>query len=200
VFTFATRLPPKEWLDAWRQGSSRLMLPSPNPPRLHEKVAARVQIAGQPACATLFGKAVSVQRLEQHFRVEMALETESLRGLRLLNAAARGEPIRFLERSLRYIVKLPVIVPWRGGQVYTTTVSISEGGCALRWSGALPSTGERLTLRVGAGSRSLDYRGVVCWADGSLSTAGVRVFTGGLLRDAWKNLLADAARSGAAAA
>jgi PilZ domain len=197
---FAVRMKPSEWLDAWRPERSRLLLPTPTAPRLHGRVAARVQLSGQPACATVFGTAVSVQRHADQFRAEIAVDAESLRAVKILTAAARGERIRFLERPLRYVVKLPVIVPWNGGQVYTSTVSISEGGCALRWSGTPPGTGSRLVLRMGAKGRSLDFSGVVCWSDPGSSVAGVRVFATGMMRDVWKGLLTEAARAGAAAA
>ena len=125
-----------------------------------------------------------------------------MRAIRMLNAAARGEPIRFLERAPRYLVKLPVFVEWQGERLVTTTISISEDGCSLRWSGRAPTTGQRLNLRIGSGSLAHDIRGVVCWTEGrgGGGKVGLRIFALNGARQAWRNILGEAVRTGATVA
>jgi len=192
------RMSPADWLADWRSERSRLLLPAAVPPRLGERVAARVQLAGLTAVATVLGKVVSVHRTDAGHRLEMVPEAESLPAIAMLSAAARGEPLRFVPRPTRYLVKLPVVVPWGGAQVFTNTFCISPGGCAVRWNGPTLRVGQPIQLRVGAGSRSSGVRGIVCWSDGSGSSqrAGVRFLQNGSSND-WRLLIDDAVRTGA---
>jgi len=194
----AVRISPTDWLADWRPERSRLLLPVAVPPRLGDKVAARVQLAGLSAVATVLGKVVSVHRADRDHRVELAPEQESLAAIAMLSAAARGEPLRFVPRPTRYLVKLPVVVPWGGAQVFTNTFCISPGGCAVRWNGPSLRVGQPIQLRVGAGSRSSGVRGVVCWSEGSGSSqrAGVRFLANGTGND-WRLVIDDAVRAGA---
>jgi hypothetical protein len=194
----AIHLPSEEWLACWRQETSRLLVHCPSAPPLRERVAVQVQLEDLPACATVVGTAVSVQRLSPGCRVEIAPAVESMRAVQMLCAAARGEQVRFRVRPIRYLVNLPAIVAWHGGRILTSAYSISEGGSALRWPGVLPSIGTALDLRLGAGRQAFDFRGVVCWTE-SKGTAkvGLRLFTLEGARVAWKRFLADVARTGA---
>jgi hypothetical protein len=199
VTSVAIRLEADEWLAAWNEATSRLLLRLPSAPRTGE-VAVRVQLAGKAAAATVVGAAVGVEHRARDVLVELAPDDASLRAVHLLCAAARGEPLRFLDRPLRYLVKLPVVVFWSGGRLPTSTLSISEGGCALRWPGRLPTAGQELNLSLGVGARAYGLRGVVCWtaASAGSSRAGLRLLPLQRGRDVWRGLLADAERSGAA--
>jgi hypothetical protein len=92
-----------------------------------------------------------------------------------------------------------VVVTWNGAVSFMTATSISEGGCALRWSGLLPPVGQVLDLRFGIGSRSADLRGVVRWRRvGSSSPAvGIRFGPKGAVAGTWTRILSEAVRSGA---
>jgi hypothetical protein len=161
-------------------------------------VAARVQLAGLSTVATVLGKVASVHRADRQHRVEIVPESESIPAIAVLSAAARGEPVRFVQRAPRYLVKLPVVVPWAGAQVFTNTVCISPGGCAVQWNGPTLRVGQPIQLRVGAGSRASGARGIVCWSDGvgGSTRAGVRFLPGSAGSD-WRLLLEEAARTGA---
>lgn len=74
-------------------------------------------------------------------------------------------------RAPRYRVSLPAFVSSGGASVYMTAVSLSRGGCGLAWMGAPPRIGSVLLLRLGSGSGSASFRGMVCW---------VRALAGGL--------------------
>jgi hypothetical protein len=191
-----------EWLASWRQATSRLLLRVPEAARLNERLAVRVQFADQFAAATVTGTAVGVERQEGGSGVELAPDAEGLRAVRLLCAAARGEHIRFLERAPRYQIKVPVYVLWHGERFLTSTLSISDGGCALRWAGPPPGAGQRLDLRIGAGRLAHVVRGVVCWSEGATGVArvGLRVMAMNGARQAWRTMLDEAVRAGATVA
>jgi hypothetical protein len=180
-----------EWLAAWRQATKRLLVKVPGAPRLNERIALRVQFQDQPAGATVVGTAVSVEH--QGYRIEMAPDAEGMKAVRLLCAAARGEALHFVEREPRYLVKLPVFVAWNGERMLTNTINISENGCALRWSGRLPTMGQRLQLRVGSGSRAHEIRSLLCWSDSGEGKLGLRIFALHGARKAWDSMLGEAA-------
>jgi hypothetical protein len=199
VLSVAVRLQPSEWLLAWREDTARLRLSVPSALRLRERVAVRIQLSGHSVSATVLGTVVSVQRHESDRRVELAPDPESLGAVRLLVAAARGEPVRFLQRTPRYLVTLPAVVSCDGLDLYMTASCISAGGCALRWSGPDPIVGRVLGLRLGAGSRTADLQGVVRWRTRFTSswTVGVRFVDGSRARGHWEGFLTEAAKSGA---
>lgn len=199
MVNFAVRLPPKEWLEAWRPQTVRVIVPAPFAPRLRDKAAVRVQLAGSPVAATLVGTVLGIHRTDGHPLVELHPDADSLPAIRMLVAAARGQEPRFLQRPIRYLVRMPVVVEWNGAGVYANTTTISEKGCAVRWAGTRPTVGQSVRLRVGSGTRAADIPGVVCWssdgAGGSL--AGVRFAERGGPNAVWAGVLAEALRSGA---
>jgi hypothetical protein len=187
-------LTPAEWLSAWRAESKRLVLSVPTAPRSRE-VAVRVELAGRRVHAVLVGTAVSTHAHGTRHRLEIVPDPESARAMRLLDASARGEPVRFVERADRVTAKVPVTVVGDAGEVYMTTLNLSEGGCQLRWSGPPPAVGQVLHLRFRTKAGKVDVRGVLCWhaSAGSRSAAGVRF--GPDARVALRALLPDTARA-----
>jgi len=199
MVNFAVRLPPKEWLEAWRPQTVRLILPAPFSPRLREKAAVRVQLAGKPVAATLIGTVVGVHRTEAQAMVELQPDADSMPALRMLVATARGQEVRFLQRPIRFLVTMPVVVEWNGAGVYANTTTISEKGCAVRWAGVRPTVGQSVRLRVGSGARATDIPGVICWSSAGTAgaLAGVRFAERGATSPVWTSVLAEALRSGA---
>jgi hypothetical protein len=195
----AIALQPSELLEAWRQETGRLLLPAPQGAGLREKAAVRIQLEGKGVVATVVGTVVSAHQDGRGHRIELAPDAESLRAIRLLSAAARGESIRFLNRPPRYRARLPAFVDWEGARVYMATFSVSEAGCGLLWSGSLPTVGHPLHLRLGAGPHVAEFRGVVCWvrSERPNATVGVRLIAGRSPGAVWQGLLLDARRSGA---
>lgn len=199
MVNFAVRLPAKEWLEAWRPQTVRVIVPAPFAPRLRDKAAVRVQLAGTPVAATLVGTVLGIHRTDGHPLVELHPDADSLPAIRMLVAAARGQEPRFLQRPIRFLVRMPVVVEWNGAGVYANTTTISEKGCAVRWAGTRPTVGQSVRLRVGSGARAADIPGVVCWSSGgtSGSLAGVRFAERGAPNTVWAGVLAEALRSGA---
>jgi len=197
VLKIAVQLTAEEWNSAWRPRTGRLVLPSAAPPRLRQAVAARIRLRESQVTATVLGTVVSAHRHEGIHRVEVATSQESEAALRMLDAGARGERAAFPPRRARYLIKVPAVVADGQTEVYTTTVSVSEGGCALRWSGGGPPVGTPVRLHLGLGTHAIDVRGVVCWrkAEGPGPQAGVRFAEG--KGAALRHLLAEARQAGA---
>lgn len=199
MVNFAVRMPPEEWLAAWRPQTIRLILPAPFAPRLRDKAAVRIQLAGKPVAATVVGTVVGIQRTEGHPQVELHPDADSLPAVRMLVSAARGHEVRFLQRPIRYLVRMPVVVEVNGSGVYANTTTISERGCAVRWAGSRPTVGQSVRVRVGSGLRAVDIPGVICWASAGAAgaLAGVRFADRGGPIPVWAGVLAEAQRSGA---
>jgi hypothetical protein len=82
----------------------------------------------------------------------------------------------------------------------TSTLNLSEGGCAVRGTGQLPLVGDVVQLRLGDGLFAPSARAVVCWNQpgGPVErSVGLRVIPEGRAGKAWRALVADVARSGA---
>lgn len=183
-------------LDAWRQHSKRLLLLVPRAVQLRDRVAAHLELTGRSVHALVVGGVVSVHAAGGSRRIELAPDLESLGAVRLLHAAAKGDPVRFRERPSCYLVKLPVAVASRTGEQYMSALNLSEGGCSLRWSGSAPTIGQPLTLRLGTARGKIELRGVVCWWQrlGSVTIAGVR-FADARVRRVLADLLSELAVS-----
>ena len=194
-----------QYLGGWRPETGVLFLPALSESRVGEVVAVRVGIYGQAIRATLFGKVALVRRVGRPALppgVELALDKGSLPAAGFLAAAARGEPVSFRERSPRYAAERRVTASHGREQLETTTLNLSEGGCALRWTGPLPLVGDVLSLRLGDGLFAPTARAVVCWNQpgGAVErSVGVRVIAAGRAGKAWRSLVAEVGQSGARA-
>jgi hypothetical protein len=194
MVAFDVRLESSEWIGAWKPQAGRLTVKTPSAPRLHDKVAVRVQLTMPSVRATVVGTVVSSHRQDAYHQVELAVEAESMDAAGMLLAAAQGEPVAFRERPPRYLVQLPVLMSMGGASFYLTTSSVSSKGCSLRWPGLLPRLGETVNLRF-SGSRSIDMRGVVRWKKPERSMVGLRFVDA--TADAWQAFFEGVRRSGA---
>jgi hypothetical protein len=169
------RMTAEQWSAAWRPLDKRLLLPLPGAPAKRQRVAVRIELAGHILHATVVGTITALQRCGALVHADVTPDPSSAGALTLIDAAARGQVVQFRERPRRYLVQLPVGVVARRGEVYMTTVSLSPGGCSLRWSGATPQTGQALRLRFGAGSGKVEVEGTVRWVRGGSSVnVGIR--------------------------
>jgi hypothetical protein len=169
------RMTPDEWSTAWRPADKRLLLALPGTPAKHQKVAVRIELAGHILHATVVGTVAGVQRVGARVRADVAPDAASAGALALLDAAARGETVGFRERPRRYLVKIPVRVVGCLGEVFMPSVSLSAGGCSLRWSGPPPRVGEVIRMRFGAASSRVTIEGAVRWVRAaSGTTVGMR--------------------------
>lgn len=198
VFSIDVRLRPDELVAAWRTDSRRLVLQTPEPLRVRQRVAAQITAIGRGVVATITGRVASASRHESLHRIELVPDDMRLRALERLLAVARGEVVKYQARIPRLLATIPAVVHGPAGPTYMTTFSVSENGCGLAWSGPVPAViGTELDIRLGAGSRAVTFRSVVCWTarSGSTPTVGVRFATGA--RGAWAMMLTEAKRSGA---
>ncbi len=194
-----------QFLAGWRPENGHLFLPALSDSRIGEEVAARLGIVGQEIRATVFGKVAVIRRVGRPVLppgIEIALDPASLPAAKFLAMAARGEAVNFRERAARYVVERNITVVHAGISVETTTLNVSEGGCALRWPAQVPAAGEVVSIRLGRGFLSPALRAVLCWSlpVGPAASVGLRVLLGGRARRAWRSLVDEAVRSGARAA
>jgi len=198
VFSIEVRLHPDELVAAWRTDSRRLVLQTPEPLRVQQRVAARITAVDRGVAATITGRVASTSRHEHVHRIELVPDDMRLRALERLLAVARGEAVHYQTRAPRLLATMPAVVHGSAGPNYMTTFSVSENGCGLAWSGPAPAAiGTELDIRLGAGSRAVTFRSVVCWTarSGSTATVGVRFAQGA--RGSWAMMLSEAKRSGA---
>jgi hypothetical protein len=192
------QLRPDELLAAWRIETRRLVLFVREPLRVRQRVALRIATSGPDLAATITGRVTGASRQEDVHRIEFAPDETRLRALERLLALARGEPVQYQARLPRLLATIPAIVHGPAGPTYMTTFSVSESGCGLAWTGSAPAdVGAALEIRLGAGPRSVSFRGVVCWTAkaGGTATVGVRFVAGA--KEAWASMLSEARRSGA---
>ncbi len=206
VHSVAMNLEPGQLLSGWRAEAGALFLPTLSEARVGDEVAVRIGIFGQTIRATVFGKVALVRRMGRPSLppgIELALDRASLPAAGFLAMAARGEPVSFRERPPRFAVERELLAVWNGREIATTTVNVSEGGCAVHWPGPLPLTGEVVSIKLGDGFFSPSARAVVCWntLGGPLERGvGLRIISEGRAARAWKSIVTEVARSGARAA
>jgi len=198
VFCFEVRMHPDELVAAWRTDSRRLMLQTPEPLRVQQRVAVRITAIDRGVSATITGRVACASRHENVHRIEFVPDDMRLRALERLLAVARGEVVHYQTRAPRLLATIPAVVHGPAGPSYMTTFSVSENGCGLTWSGPVPAIiGAELDIRLGAGSRAVTFRSVVCWTarSGRAATVGLRFAQGA--RGTWAMMLTEAKRSGA---
>jgi hypothetical protein len=206
LHSVSVTLEPAQYLAGYRPEASSLFLPALSESRVGEQVAVRVGIYGHAIRATLFGKISLVRRVGRPALppgVELQLDRASHAAAGFLAMAARGEQVSFRERTPRYAVERKLRVDHGGGAFETTTVNVSEGGCALRWPGQLPLVGDLVSVRLGDGFFAATVRAVVCWNQpgGAVErSAGLRMVLEGRGGRAWRGLVADVAAAGHRAA
>ncbi|HET7825356.1 MAG TPA: PilZ domain-containing protein [Anaeromyxobacter sp.] len=190
-------LQPDELIDAWRPESRRLLLTTKEPLRLQQRVVARITAVGLNVAATITGRVVSASRSGDHYRIELVPDDIRVRAMERLLSIARGEAVDDRTRAPRFLASMPAVVYLSAGPVYMTTFSVSENGCGIAWSGAVPAIGTPMDVRIGAGTQAASFRAVVCWTAkaGRTAMVGVRFVTGE--RNAWVTMLTDLKRSGA---
>jgi hypothetical protein len=190
-------LRPDELVAAWRPDSRSVLLPTDEPLRLQQRVAARISAVGLGAAATITGRVVSASRHGARYRIELVPDDTRMRAMERLLAIARGERAEYQARAPRFLVTLPAVVYGHGAPTYMTTFSVSERGCGLAWTGPVPGVGLPVDVRLGAGNRAAAFRSEICWTarSGRTATVGVRFVEGA--KNAWAMMLADVKHSGA---
>jgi hypothetical protein len=207
VHSVSVNLEPNQFLAGWRADAGALFLPALSDSRIGDVVAVRLGIYGKTIRATVLGKVSSVRRVGRPTLppgIEITLDRASLPAAHFLAMAARGEQVAFRDRAARFSAERRFVLVHQGSPVDATTLNLSEGGLALRWPGPLPAVGDLVGIRLGQGLFFPPVaRAVVCWTQpgGSVErSVGLRVIPEGRAVRAWRSLVAEIARSGAAAA
>jgi hypothetical protein len=199
--SIALNLEPHQFLTGWRPEAGALFLPALSESRVGEQVVARIGLFGQPVRATVFGKVAMVRRIGRPSLppgVEIYLDPASVPAARYLALVASGEPVTFQVRAPRFAVERQVVVTTRRSKVEAQTVTLSEGGCSIRWPDAEPPTpGEALALRLGSNFLAPSANAVVCWTSNGAPKKlfGLRIVIEGRGGRAWRALVAEASRA-----
>jgi Tfp pilus assembly protein PilZ len=202
LFSVALCLEPARYLAGWRSDPGALFLPTLSDGRVGDEVAVRIGIVGQSIRATVLGTVSLVRRFGRPSLppgVELTLDRMSLPAAKFLALAAQGEKVSFRERAPRFVFAKPLLVSRDREPLGSSTLNVSEGGCALRWpAGALPAVGEVLTIRFGEGFFAASARAVACWnaVDEGQRRVGVRVIAERRGAKAWRSIVDEAAYSG----
>ncbi len=206
MHSVAVNVEAPQYLAGWRPEAGTLFLPTLSDTRVGAAVAVRIGIYGQAIRATLFGKVAVVRRVGRPALppgVELHLDKISLAAAGFLAMAARGEPVSFRERTPRWSHERPLVVEHAKVSLVVTTVNVSEGGCAVRWSGQLPLVGDVVRIRLGEGLFAATAEAIVCWNQpgGAVErSVGLRIVSSGRAGRAWRALVEKVAKSGARAA
>jgi len=186
---------PSEFVRAWSDRTERLRLPVTDAPAIGGRTALKIRLAGMKLHAAVTGVVRAIWRERGLTGVELAPDAHSLRAARWLAAAAREEEVPSRERARRHLAELPVTVTSGDPGTFTTTLNVSEGGCALRWSGELPGLGDEVRLRLGASMRASEARFVVRWVEAARpGRVGLELVSDPQGSSAWARLLRDAGR------
>jgi hypothetical protein len=203
VHSVSVNVDAAQYLAGYRPEAGALFLPALSESRVGDHVAVRVGIYGQAIRATLFGKVSLVRRVGRPTLppgVELHLDRQSVPAAGFLAMAARGEPVSFRERAPRFEHERRLAVEHAGAALEAVTLNVSEGGCAVRWTGQLPLVGDVVTLRLGDGVFAPSARGVVCWNQPGAPverSVGLRVVPEGRGGRAWRALVEKVERAGA---
>jgi Tfp pilus assembly protein PilZ len=206
LHSVSVNVEPEQYLAGWRADAGALFVPALSEARVGDQAAVRVGIYGQTIRATLFGRISLVRRIGRPALppgVELQLDRGSVAAAGFLAMAARGEPVTFRERAPRYTVERRVTVEHAGTPFETSTLNVSEGGCAVRWPGQLPLVGDVVQLRLGDGFFGSTVKAIVCWNQPGGATdrsVGVRVVVEGWGGRAWRGVVKDVAQDGTRAA
>jgi hypothetical protein len=203
VHSVSVTVEPEQYLAGWRSEAGCLFIPALSEARVGDQAAVRVGIFGQTIRATLFGRISLVRRMGRPALppgVELQLDRASLAAAGFLAMAARGEPVSFRERLPRFAVERRVTVEHGGATFETTTLNLSEGGCAVRWPGQLPLVGDLVSLKLGEGLFGGSAKAVVCWNQPGGATdrsVGLKVVAEGWSGRAWRGVVKAVAKDGA---
>lgn len=200
ALTLDLALRPYELVAAWRPATRNLVLLVREPVEVRQPVRAHIRVLGHDVGATIVGRAA---RASPHpCGVELELEPDPLRARtleRLVEVVASGARVAYGPRAPRWLAEVPAFVYRLRQFRRTATFSVSEEGCGLRWTGAMPPVGAAVELHLGTGERFACFCGEVRWTTpaGRAPALGVRFDAGD--RATWSAMLADLRRAGAAA-
>lgn len=201
ALTLELSLRPYELMAAWRPASRNLVLVVSEPVELRQSVHARINVLGHDVGATIVGRAA---RTNPHpLGVELELEPDALRQPtleRLVQVISSGSRAVYEARAPRWLAEVPAFVYRLHQFRRTATFTVSEEGCGLRWTGAMPPRGAAVQLHLGTGDRFACFCGEVRWVSpaGRAPALGVRFDAGD--RDTWAAMLADLRAEGASPA
>jgi hypothetical protein len=193
VLVVERTLEPREVVAGWRPAARTLSLSVREPVRNRQRVQARISLVGLDVSATVTGRARAVRHHSAGAELELELDPFHERVLDWLVEVARGARVDFQRRAPRYEARVPAVVYPDALATFMTTVTVSEQGCALAWTGPMPDLGAPVELRLGSGRGSARFCAEVRWTAFWRGAPGVGLRFAGGDHAAWTRLL-DALR------
>jgi hypothetical protein len=192
VLDYALR--PYELLSGWRPAARTLTLPAHQPALKGQRVHARISVLGLGVATTITGRASTVRPVD--LELELDPDETRVRALERLVEVAGGARGAYQPRAPRYRTSMPAVVYGLSGPTFMTTLTVSENGCGLAWTGSTPDIGVPLEIRLGAGRRVANFCGEVCWTapTGRPPAVGVQFAAGD--RVTWTHILDELERVG----
>jgi hypothetical protein len=162
----------RELSSAWRPGDGHMVLSTPSSVGRGRRVSVKISgVTG--VAARVHGQVASVRVSKESCHAEVLVDEDGRLLLGRILEFLRGGEETLKVRPPRYRISLPAVVSWASGHSFMKTVSLSQGGCGLAWSGMRPQVGSGIYLRLGAAPRQASFRGKVCWVREAKN--GVRV-------------------------
>lgn len=196
VLVVESALNPSELITGWRATDRILVLAVPDRVRRGQRMHARISLTGLGVAATITGRARNIHGHSTGANVELEPDPSRLRTLEWLVEVASGAPVSYQPRPVRYHASLPAVVSGRTGPIFMNTLTVSEDGCGLAWTGPTPGLDEPIDLRIGAGKSAASFCAEVRWtAPGARPPAVGLQFAAGD-RTAWAQILELLRRTG----
>lgn len=198
VLVLDSALRPYELLSRWRSTDRTLALAVREPVLKRQRVHARISLLGLGVAATITGRARTIHRHSVGLEVVLEPDQSRLRALEWLVEVAGGARVAYQPRPPRYHASLPAVVTGLTGPVFMNTLTVSENGCGLAWTGPTPDVDVPLEIRIGAGRRVANFCGEVRWTSptGRVPAVGLQFAAGD--RATWARILEDVKRTSAA--
>lgn len=196
VLVVESTLKPSELISGWRATDRILVLSLRDRVSRGQRMHARISLAGLGVTATITGRARNIHGHSTGAQVELEPDPSRLRALEWLVEVASGASVSYQPRAARYHASLPAVVAGPTGPVFMNTLTVSEGGCGVAWSGPTPALDQPIDIRIGAGRTAASFCAEVRWTSPAARPPAVGLQFAGGDRAAWAHLLEVLRRSG----
>lgn len=195
VLVVDTDLQPFELLSRWRPTDRTLALALRQRVERRQRLHVRISLVGLGVSATITGRARTIHRHAEGVEVDLEPDQARVRALEWLVEVANGAQVSYQPRPPRYHAALPAVVTGMTGPVFMNTLTVSEHGCGLAWTGPTPELDVPLEVRIGAGRRVASFCAEVCWTSQTrgIPTVGLRFAAGD--RNTWAKILEELERT-----
>lgn len=197
VLVIASSLQPYELLSGWRPTDRTLLLSVRQAVRRGQRVHARISLPDFGVSTTITGRARTVGVRAGGSQLEIEPDSARIRALEWLVEIASGARVACQPRRPRYHASLPIVVHGLDGPTFMNTLTVSENGCGVAWTSAMPDVDVPLDVRIGAGRGVASFCAEVRWTAPTARVPAVGLQFAAGDRTTWAHILEDLKRGGA---